>query len=157
MRMSVTVLFGCLAIGQVAQPQTGKEEDLAVATVRTFVRANEQSDLDLIMSTFDEGATLFNPVGDRPYRLSGKAQIRQAFSEVFSRRSGPITITPRDVSVQMFGEMAIVTAHLREVPPQPIRDPISFARRTFVLRRVGDQWLIVHHHASNFQWNPPGK
>ena len=84
--------------------------------------------------------------GGRAQRASGKSEIRQVFAELFKQRSGPITITPRDVNVQLFGDVAIVTAHLRALPTSPVREPTVFPRRTFVLRRVGGgRWLIVQH------------
>jgi len=44
----------------------------------------------------------------------------------------------------MLGDVAIVTAHL----VRPATSP-GTSRRTFVLRKIGDRWLIVHLHASN--------
>lgn len=46
-------------------------------------------------------------------------------------------------------------AHLGPVPALPVDQPTSFARRTFVLRRAGQRWLIVHLHASNVLLTPP--
>jgi uncharacterized protein (TIGR02246 family) len=128
-------------------------EDAALATVQTFVRANETANLELIVSTFDDAATVFFP-GDRPQRASGKAEIREVFANLFKQRKGPITITPRDVNVQLLGEVAVVTAHLTALPTGPVREPTVFPRRTFVLQRINGRWLIVHHHASNFVLAP---
>jgi len=44
----------------------------------------------------------------------------------------------------MSGDVAIVTAHLVRPSTAP-----GTSRRTFVLRKTGDRWLIVHLHASN--------
>lgn len=158
--MQIRLLLALLMSGFLMAPtvhaQSPADDSGALATVRTFIQANETANLDLMVSTFSEEATLFMPVGDAPYRLTGKLQIRAVFAALFKSRTGPITITPAAVTAQMFGDMAIVTAHLRPVPPTPIKEPLSFARRTFVLRREGDRWLIVHHHASNFQWVPSG-
>lgn len=118
-------------------------------TVQTFIRANETANLELIVGTFDDAATVFFPNG-QAQRADGKAEIREAFARLFRSRTGPITITPRDVNIQLFDDSAIVTAHLGDLPPMPIREPITFARRTFVLRQVGDRWLIVHLHASGY-------
>jgi ketosteroid isomerase-like protein len=74
--------------------------------------------------------------------------------EIFKQRKGPVTITPRDVNVQLFGDVAIVTAHLQDLPPMPVREPMMFPRRTFVLRRIAGRWLIVHLHASGFPLTP---
>lgn len=156
MRRLFALLLSFFLTAPAVHAQTTADEERALATVRTFIQANETANLDLIVSTFAEEATAFMPGGDAPYRLTGKPQIRAGFAALFKGRTGPITITPAAVNAQMFGDMAIVTAHLRPIPPTPITERISFARRTFVVRRVSDTWLIVHLHASNFQWDPPG-
>jgi uncharacterized protein (TIGR02246 family) len=152
-RTAVATLIVILATHSSGLSQGKTPQDDALATVQTFVRANETANLDLIVSTFDEGATVFFP-GGRPQRASGKGEIREVFAELFKQRKGPITITPRDVSVQLLGDVAIVTAHLRALPASPIREPTVFPRRTFVVRRVEGRWLIVHHHASNVALEP---
>jgi uncharacterized protein (TIGR02246 family) len=152
-RRATAMLLMILATHTSGLSEGKTPQDEALATVQTFVKANETADLELIVSTFDEAATVFFP-GDRPQRASGKAEIRGVFAELFKQRKGPITITPRDVRVQLFGDVAIVTAHLRALPASPVREPTVFPRRTFVLRRVEGRWLIVHHHASNFALEP---
>ena len=152
-RAATATLLMVLAMASSGLSQGKSPQDEALATVQTFVKANEMADLELIVSTFDQSATVFFP-GDRPERASGKAEIRAVFADLFARRKGPITLTPRDVNVQSFGELAIVTAHLRALPPTPVRERSVFPRRTFVLRRVEGRWLIVHHHASNVVLEP---
>lgn len=152
-RTRMAVLFVILATCGSAASQGSTPQDDALATVQAFVRANETADLALIAGTFDDGATVFFP-GERPQRASGKAEIRAVFAALFKQRKGPITITPRDVVVQLLGDVAIVTAHLGTLPALPVQAPTAFARRTFVLRRIDDQWLIVHLHASNFALVP---
>lgn len=156
MRKLLLLLLSSVLAARALPAQSSADTAGAMATVREFVRANELADLDRIVRTFDEAATVFMPVGNAPYRLTGTAQIRAAFADVFKGRTGPITITPSAVEAQVVGDVVIVTAHLRAIPPTPITEPLSFARRTFVLRQVGGEWRIVHHHASNFQWKPPG-
>ena len=148
MRMAVASLFVLVSMTpSLAQSTTSR--DRVMETVQTFIRANETANLELIVGTFDDAATVFFP-GGQAQRANGKVEIREAFATLFKPRTGAITITPRDVSVQMFGDLAIVTAHLSDLPTTPIREPMTFSRRTFVLRQVGDRWLIVHLHASNY-------
>lgn len=125
----------------------------AIETVKEFVAANELADLARILDTFDDEATVFFP-GGQPQRASGKAEIRAAFAQIFKRRTGPISIKVRDIEVQSFDEVAVVTAHLAALPSDLVLEPTVFPRRTFVLRRAGERWLIVHHHASNFTVEP---
>lgn len=127
--------------------QSLSEQDLALKTVQTFIAANERADLPLMMSTFADDATIFMP-GEPAKRISGSAAIRDAFAGLFAARRGPIVITAADVQVQLLDDIAIVTAHLVRPPTSP-----GTSRRTFVLRKTGDRWLIVHLHASNLQGN----
>jgi len=148
MRMVVAALFVLLSMTpSLAQGTTSR--DRAMETVQTFIRANETANLELIVGTFDDAATVFFP-GGQAQRANGKGEIRAGFAGLFKQRTGAITITPRDVSIQMFGDLAIVTAHLSDLPTTPPREPMTFSRRTFVLRQVGERWLIVHLHASNY-------
>lgn len=148
MRMAAAALLVLLSVTpSVAQGTTPR--DRIMETVQTFIRANETANLELIVGTFDDAATVFFPNG-QAQRANGKAEIREAFARLFRPRTGPITITPRDVNIQLFDAAAVVTAHLGDLPAMPIREPITFARRTFVLRQVSDRWLIVHLHASGY-------
>lgn len=148
MRMAAAALLVLLSVTpSVAQGTTPR--DRIMETVQTFIRANETANLELIVGTFDDAATVFFPNG-QAQRATGKAEIREAFARLFRPRTGPITITPRDVNIQLFDAAAVVTAHLGDLPAMPIREPITFARRTFVLRQVSDRWLIVHLHASGY-------
>jgi ketosteroid isomerase-like protein len=51
--------------------------------------------------------------------------------------------------VDVRGEVAVVTTHLAG------RSTDSIGRRTFVLHKTGDRWLIVHYHASDGPLNSP--
>lgn len=152
-RTATATLLLILATTSSGFSQGTAPQDEALATVQTFIKANELADLELIMSTFDQSATAFVP-GERPERASGNAEIRAVFADLFRQRKGPITLTPQDVSVQLFGNLAVVTAHLTALPTSPVRERMVFPRRTFVLRRVEGRWLIVHLHASNAVLEP---
>lgn len=155
MKMAVAALSALLSmpsiLGQGTTPQARVTD-----TVQTFVRAIETANLELILSTFEDSATVFFP-NTQPQRANGKAEIREVFAQAFKQRTGPITITPRNVDVQLFDNFAVVTAHLSDLPTTRIREPITFARRTFVLRQIGDRWLIVHLHASGYLLSPTTK
>jgi ketosteroid isomerase-like protein len=152
MKITVAMFLGLLAMPSVLAQDT-TPRDRVLATVQTFIRANETANLELILGTFDDNATVFLP-NTQPQRANGKAEIREAFAQAFKPRTGPITITPRNLDVQLFDDFAVVTAHLRDLPAAPILEPITFARRTFVLRQIGGRWLIVHLHASGYLLSP---
>ena len=144
------VPIACAFVVKGTAAQIPSEQDLALKTVQTFISANERADLPLMMTTFADDATVFMP-GEPATRLSGSTAIRDAFAALFAARRGPIVITAADINVQMYGDVAIVTAHLARPATSP-----GTSRRSFVLRKIGDRWLIVHLHASNLQANGSG-
>ena len=105
------VLFLLISLEPNTSAQTGAAREAATATVQTFITANENRDLEKIVSTFADDATVFFP-GEPSARVSGKESIRQVFAALFKQRAGAITIKPTDIAVQLFGDTAIVTAHL---------------------------------------------
>jgi len=93
---------------------------------------------------FYNDATAFFPIAHRTTFLDGKAEIDEAFSNVISKIHtagiNSIRLDLEDVKVQRFGDAAIATFHIRDG---------DLSRRTLVLRRSHDDWLIQHLHASN--------
>src|SRR5579864_4275572 len=118
-RMVFALALAALTISGVSaqSPPSSPEE-----TAKVLVRALETSDIDLLMSTFDESATAFMPSPLVPSRRSGKVAIREAFETFFKSAppgAGPLTITPRDMETQLLGDVAVITFHLGQVPAEP--------------------------------------
>jgi ketosteroid isomerase-like protein len=138
-----------------AGQQTPASVDPALATAQAFVTALENADVDALVLTFAEDATIFLPFDSDPARVTGKARIREVFDsflkDVRASASGPpyMQLEPLDVHVQHFEGMAVVTFHLGKFAAPAGETPARFGRRTAVLRQVGDTWHIVHLHASN--------
>jgi uncharacterized protein (TIGR02246 family) len=118
--------------------------------VDRFLHAFENLDIDGFMACFAPDSTVFFPTPEPPQRFDGKAAIREHFQTVFAaiRRSSTSSVPPyhrlevQDLAVQLVAdEAAIVTFHLRNAE--------RIARRTLVLKRTDEGWLIVHLHASN--------
>ncbi len=113
-------------------------------TLSKFITAFSTLDLENMMTCFTNNATSFFPIAHETKILDRKNEIRNAFSKViFKIRStglSNIRLKPEDVRIQRFGETAIATFHLRNG---------ELSRRTLVLRRIQDTWLIQHLHASN--------
>ena len=97
-----------------------------------------------MLACFADDATAFFPVEHQRERLNGKTEIREAFARVLAkvRATGATSmrLDAEDVREQSFNDLSIFTSHLRG-------DHLS--RRTFVLRRHGDDWQIIHFHGSN--------
>ena len=166
--MSVQLGIVLLALLFASAQTVSKEPqpEAAIETVRTFVKAIETADVELMATTFADDATVFMPGGGptpQPERRNGKPEVVESFRGMFERirkqAAGPqyATIATHDLRTQVYDDIVIVTLHLRAVPAQPVTEAVSFPRRSFVLRRAAERWLIVHLHASNVQLTPPEK
>ena len=112
-------------------------------TLDGFFRAVESRDLDRITPYFEEDAQMFSPLGTYPARLDGRAAIIEQFkaiSEALKQMPTPIRIDPQEMVVREFGDIALVTFHLKL--PGPLH------RRSFILRKRDGRWRIAHIHAS---------
>ena len=112
-------------------------------TLAGFFRAVESRDLDRITPYFEEDAQMFSPLGTFSARLDGLAAIMEQFKaigEALKQVPTPIRIDPQEMVVREFGDIALVTFHLKL--PGPLH------RRSFVLRKRDGRWHIAHIHAS---------
>ena len=113
-------------------------------TLSRFTSAFSQLDLDGMMICYASDATAFFPIAHHATFLDGKEEIREAFARVISkiRAAGlnRIKLDLEEGKVQRFGDTAIATFHIRDG---------DLSRRTLVLTRSRDEWLIQHLHASN--------
>lgn len=130
------------------QSVTRTSQELQVrAAAADFIAAFVALDWERFRSHFAEDATaFFPPSANIPGRVDGKEAIEKVFRGVFEnarkQRPGPpyLAIEPLEMQIQMLGDVAIVTFHLK--------DPGIFGRRSVVFRKFGKKWLIVHLHAS---------
>jgi len=127
-----------------AQPQPA-DADVREALTH-FIRAFDDLDWENFRLSFDDNATVFYPRA-MPERATGRAEFEKGFKTVFQQIRGSKTnapymdIQPKDLRLQLFGDMAIATFHLD--------DRAGFLnRRTIVLRKTEKGWKIVHLHAS---------
>ena len=116
----------------------------AQTTVDSFLAAFARMDLDAMIVCFDADATSFFPTEHHAERLAGRDAIRAGFARVIERARvrglDRIDLPVSDVQTRNWGDAALVTCHLRDA---------RLGRRSFVLRRDGDAWRIIHLHASN--------
>jgi ketosteroid isomerase-like protein len=128
----------------------GQSRDIE-QTIERFLVPFSNRDIPAFAEFFVEDATMFFPSAAGPAnRVEGKIGIGQQFKELYKRVGPPRgaggTIRPQDLKVQRFDGFAVVTFHLGT--------DTARGRRTFVLRRDGSDWKIVHVHVS--QANPAG-
>lgn len=94
---------------------------------------------------FGSDVTMFFPDGPFPKaKVEGREAVLSSFHEFFAlvRKRGRTTlnITPIDRRVQLYGEIAVVTFGLESDE--------AVGRRSIVLRKLDNDWRIVHFHAS---------
>lgn len=151
-------LGGCASAVPDRDPAGGGE---AMNAALAFVDALSNADMDALLAAFRDDATVFMPFESIPRRVQGKEEIRAAFAPMFERlrasgRPAPyMKIVPRDVETQVYGTTAIITFHLGALPAAGATEPAAFSRRTIVVTREGERWLIAHLHASSMRIDPP--
>lgn len=147
----VVVTFGIHSGSRFASRVHGQSRDVE-QTIERFLVPFSNRDVARFAEFFAEDATMFFPsaAGQPANRVEGQGAIGQEFKELYERAGPPRgaggTIQPQDLKVQRFDGFAVVTFHLGT--------DAARGRRTFVLRRDGSAWKIVHVHAS--QANPAG-
>jgi ketosteroid isomerase-like protein len=147
------ILF--LLISPALQPQirpTAAQSEVR-DVLATFVQAFDDLDWEVFRSAFSDDATVFYPRAF-PERANGRAEFEKTFRIVFDQiRDGktqaPFTdIQPKDLKVQIFGNVAIASFLLD--------DRAGFLnRRTIVLNKTKASWKIVHLHASEVACTKP--
>ena len=161
-RMRTRLIFTVgLALTLLRLPVYGQptSETEVRATLSSFIQAFDNLDWDAFRMAFDDNATVFYPRAF-PQRANGRAEYEQTFKKVFEQIRGSKTrppymdIQPRELKIQMFGDVAIATFHLDDRPG-------FLNRRTIVLKKTPAGWKIVHLHASEVgvpnQQLPPGR
>ena len=145
-RFALAVLFLVLSPSLLAQEQSASAESEVRGALAKFVSAFDNLDWETFRSTFDDGATVFYPRAF-PERANGRDEFEKTFKVIFQQiRAGKtaapyMNIQPKDISLQIFGDIAIATFHLDDRPG-------FLNRRTIVLHKTRLGWKIVHLHAS---------
>jgi len=91
---------------------------------------------------------MFFPDGPFPEtRVEVREAVLAAFHEFFAlaRKRGrtALNIAPLDQRVQLYGEVAVVSFGLK--------NDETVGRRSIILRKIGNDWRIVHFHASSIE------
>lgn len=145
-RRSVLLLFVFISAARMyAAPPLNPESEVR-KTLADFIQAFDNLDWNSFRSFFADDATVFYP-REFPYRADGRQDVERYFQKVFDRiragrTQGPyMDIQPRDLKLQMAGDVAIATFHLDDRPG-------FLNRRTIVLQDQKTGWKIIHLHAS---------
>jgi|SRR5215469_5850822 len=145
-RLVLLLAFLFVSLSLFAQRKTVSPESEVRDALAKFVDAFDNLDWESFRSAFDDNATVFYPRAF-PERASGRKEFEKTFNVVFQQIRGAKTsapymdIQPKDMRIQIFGDIAIATFHLD--------DRAGFLnRRTVVLHKTRAGWKIVHLHAS---------
>jgi ketosteroid isomerase-like protein len=138
---------GAVSLCSSSQTQPGSPELEVRASLVKFVHAFDNLEWQSFREAFDDSATIFYPRAF-PERANGRTEFENNFKMVFRQIRGGKTdapfmdIQPKNMRIQMFGDIAIATFHLD--------DRAGFLnRRTIVLsKKTTAGWKIVHLHAS---------
>ena len=140
------VVLSLLVVPSFAQAHPIRAELQVREALARFVHAFDDLDWETFRAAFDDHATVFYPRAF-PERTNGRAEFERTFKTVFEQIRGGqtaapyIDIQPKEMKIQLFGNVAIATFHLD--------DRAGFVnRRTIVLNKSETGWKIVHLHAS---------
>ena len=142
------LVFGAAGNARGAETAAETAIDEIEAALEVFTASFNDLDWPVFRSTFTEDATVFAPFSLVPTRTTVEGCFKPIFERVKASRTGPpyLNIEPRDVEIQLFGETAVVTFHLRDLLGRPAGE---LSRRTAVLIRSESGWRIAHLHASS--------
>lgn len=128
-----------------SQSNINKDSVDVIQKTQSFLKAFNSFDWQNFRNYFSDDATLFMPFWKYAKRISGRKEYEEIWLILFPQFTdtikNPMSISPSDINIQLYGKTAIVTFHLG--------DGInSLGRRTFIWSKQEGQWKIVHLHAS---------
>ena len=150
--LALPALFVLVTLLTVSKASASEAE--VRTTITAFLHAFEHGDIEAMEAAFAEDAVTFprvvmsslgqSDIDPADYRrVRGIDPQMRALIDAFragDRHPPYLQLEPRDLLIQLFGDVAVVTFHL---------EGSRLARRTFVLAKTGIEWKIVHLHASN--------
>ncbi len=146
-RLSIVVALAVMTFPCFARATDDAAREAEVQkTLNSFIQAFDNLDWDQFRSFFADDATVFYP-REFPRRANGRTEFEEGFQKVFEkiragRSAGPyMDIQPRDLKLQISGDIAIATFDLDDRPG-------FLNRRTLVLQKRSAGWKIIHLHAS---------
>lgn len=129
------------------------EDEAAIRrSIASWSRALEAKDLDGIVADYAEDAVLFDAIP--PYKVVGKAAIREAWANCLPYFPERFKSEHRDIVIHVSGDTAFMYG-LHHIIPTPANDPIgqNWLRVTVGYRRINGHWKSVHDHIST-PFNP---
>lgn len=114
-----------------------------------WAKAFDAKDVDGVMAMYAPGATLTAYDIVPPLQFRGADAYRRDYAGFFSQFDGPIHVDTPDMKIETSGDVALayglehLTGKMKGGAPVDI-----WLRYTEGLKRIGDQWRVVHEHIS---------
>ena len=110
-----------------------------------FIKAFYDLDSSQLEPLLHKNVTAFfgKGVKTKGGRIEGKKKVMEIFETYFKDKTNPILINPLKKKLTIYGEIAIVTFELQD------DNNTDLKRRTFVMKKENEPFLILHIHASN--------
>jgi ketosteroid isomerase-like protein len=143
-----------------AKTKLDRNEDAAQqvqAAFDRYIEAWRTGNMDAFAAAYtnDDRLTAYWPDHTRSYPIKGWENVRKALVEIVGLIGGmDLVYTEREV--EMYGNIAILTANWKWVAIENLREPMgdkakqayAKGRGTFVFERQGSKWVVVHEHSS---------
>lgn len=149
-RIIVPVILAFMLAGHTAWGADHTAELQVRDTLSVFLKAFGNLDWPAFRACFAPDPTMFHPAAPNALRIDTPEQFERAWAGVFERirrfskrETAPyMTLEPKDLRIELLApNVALVTFH--------ILGNSEIDRRTIVFKRYGNDWKIVHIHASN--------
>lgn len=154
-----TILLICVAlvicVSLSSSVMASDEEDVLQVAIN-WTKAFSNADFESMSSLYlhSPKTSEFGPVSGYPLLFKGWDQCEKAWkSNMSSIELGALSFSIHNPEVALIGKDAAVTAVYQiavYTDPETKVQTVGQLRQTLVLEKVNGQWLIVHHHSSNF-------
>jgi ketosteroid isomerase-like protein len=127
--------------------QNNKDEREIRTLLDTWAAAVRARDMRQILAHHTSDILMFDV--PPPTALRGIEEYERSWQPFFASFAGAITWELSDVTVQAGSDVGFATALVRCAGDKPAGGSFDLAvRLTVGLRKIGDQWQIVHEHHS---------
>ena len=115
--------------------------------VQSWARAVRAKDLDGILANHSKDMLMFDV--PPPLQSKGIEAYKKTWELFFSWSNDPVVFDIKDMDIIAGSDVAFVAALMRCAGTEKNGERIELEfRLTIGLRRIGDQWMVLHEHHS---------
>ena len=115
--------------------------------VQSWARAVRAKDLDGILANHSTDMLMFDV--PPPLQSKGIEAYKKTWELFFSWSNDPVVFDIKDMNIIAGSDVAFVAALMRCAGTEKNGERIELEfRLTIGLRRIGDQWMVLHEHHS---------